>query len=81
MAGITGRFDADFQPFLKAVEQANTSLEKLEGHTKDVNTSMDALLGTAKEVAGAFGIAFSVGRSDPEGTAARQAGAGPRHAQ
>jgi hypothetical protein len=61
MAGITGRFDADFQPFLKAVEQANTSLEKLEGHTKDVNTSMDALLGTAKEVAGAFGIAFSVG--------------------
>jgi hypothetical protein len=57
---ITGRFDADFQPFLKAVEQANTSLDKLEGHTKDVNASMEALVGTLERVAAAFGIAFSV---------------------
>jgi hypothetical protein len=38
---LTGRFDADFQPFLDAVNQANKSLDSLDQSAKDLNTSMD----------------------------------------
>ena len=38
---LTGRFDADFQPFLDAVQQANKSLATLEASAKQVGVAVD----------------------------------------
>ena len=38
---LTGRFDADFQPFLDAVQQANKSLDGLDASAKELNTSIE----------------------------------------
>jgi hypothetical protein len=51
---ITGRFDADFTPFLDAVNQANKALVGIEGEATKLNTAMDRLVagqGWAQKIA------------------------------
>src|SRR6476659_6095925 len=53
MAGISAKFEADFSQFVSAAATANGSLRQIESSSKDVVSAIS-------EIAGAFGVAFSV---------------------
>jgi len=61
MAGISAKFEADFSQFVEQAQKANKSLSDIEGTSKSVRSAVDTMISGAESLAGAFGIAFSVG--------------------
>jgi predicted transcriptional regulator len=58
---ITAKFIADFDAFIKSTRDAELRVKDLEKSGKDLGKSFDAMKGSVTELAGAFGITFSVG--------------------
>ena len=58
---ISAKFLADFESFKASVQSAEGSLKSMEGASTKLGTTFDSVKGIATSMAGAFGIAFSVG--------------------
>jgi hypothetical protein len=57
---ITAKFIADFEAFIKSTRDAEQQVKNLEKGGKDLGLTFDSIKSGAMQLAGAFGIAFSV---------------------
>jgi hypothetical protein len=71
---ITAKFLADFDAFKASVQGAEGSLKSLEASGTQLGKGFESLKGTAASLAGAFGIAFSVGALVQFGRSVLEAG-------
>lgn len=58
---ITAKFIADFEAFIVSTRNAEQSLKNLQGQGAKLGSDFDTIKDGAMKLAGAFGIAFSVG--------------------
>lgn len=58
---ISAKFIADFEAFIASAKNAERSLRELEGQGKKLESGFDDVKAGAMKLAGAFGIAFSIG--------------------